>query len=95
MKLIFNFQIQDLSGNPIEGEQGRAGKILGQMLSSQNKGDSVKLFDWALKIWNGKEIEIDNTDCDVLIGLIESTELLTVLAKVPLINYVKSVKEKK
>ena len=93
MKLDFNFQITDLNGKAIEGENGKAGKILGGFLSAQNKGNSIKLYDWALKTWNGTPLEIDDTDADVLVGLVETTEMLTVLAKVPIINYIKGVKK--
>ena len=95
MKLDFNFQVKALDGKDIQGEGGSAGKILGGFLSAQNKGNSIKLYDWALKTWNATPLEIDDTDADVLIGLIETTEMLTVLAKVPLMEYIKSVKAKK
>lgn len=95
MTLNFNFKIKDLAGKAIEGPNGNAGKLLAQMLSGLNKGNSVKLYDWALKLWNGKPLEIDDTDADVLSGLIDGSEFLTVMGKVPLIEYIKSVKEKK
>lgn len=92
MKLDFNFDIKDLTGNAIKGQT--AGKILAQMLSQQSKGNSLKLYDWALKLWNDKPIEIDATDSDVLLSLVESSEYLTIISKVPIMNYIKSVKEK-
>jgi hypothetical protein len=92
MKLDFNFQIKGLDGNDIQGEGGNAGKLLSALLASQNKGNSIKLYDWALKVYNNTPLEIDSTDADVLIGLIEASESLTVIGKVPLINYIKSVK---
>ena len=97
MKLNFTFALKDLSGNPIEGENGKptmANKLLAQMLSSQNKGNSIKLLDWALKVWDGKELDLDETDAEVLLTLIENTEMLTALAKVPMIKHIKAVKEK-
>jgi hypothetical protein len=90
MKLDFNFQFKGLDGKEMKGDS--AGQVLSQVLASQNKGNSIKLYDWALKLYNGQELEIDDTDADVLIGLIESTEALTIMAKVPLVNYIKSKK---
>ena len=92
MKLLFNFKMPNLDGTT--DNNPKASAILSQMLSSQNKGNSIKLYDWAMKIYREQPLEIDQTDSDVLYELINSTELLTVAAKVPLMNYIKSVKDK-
>ena len=76
MKLDCNFQIKGLDGNDIQGEGGNAGKLLSALLASQNRGNSIKLYDWALKVYNGTPLEIDDTDVDVLSGIIESSEQL-------------------
>jgi hypothetical protein len=94
MTLNFTFKFKDLAGKDIPGDNGNAGKILANMLSQQNKGNSIKMYDWALKLWNGKPIEVDDSDFDVLIALIENSEFLTIMAKAPLIEYMKSVKKK-
>lgn len=93
MKLDFNFQFKGLDNKEMTGAS--AGKILSQILASQNKGNSIKLYDWALKLFNDTPLEIDDTDADVLVALIENTEALTVMAKVPLVNYIKKIKEGK
>jgi hypothetical protein len=92
MKLDFNFNLKGLDGKDIQ--DSNAGKILAGVLSMQNKGNSIKLFDWALKMYNNQPLEIDDTDCDVLLRLIESTEQLTILAKVPMIEYLNKAKGK-
>ena len=93
MKLDFNFQFKGLDNKEMQGES--AGRILSQVLASQNKGNSVKLYDWALKLFNNTPLEIDDTDADVLLALIENAESLTIMAKVPLGNYIRKVKEGK
>lgn len=92
MKLNLNWNLKGLDGKELAGNN--AGKILANALAGQNKGNSIKLHDWALKLWNGTALEIDDTDAEVLVALIEASEMLTVLAKAPLIEYVKKVKEK-
>jgi hypothetical protein len=92
MQLNFDFKLKGLDGQELSGNN--AGQVLASMLAMQNKGNSIKLFDWAMKLYNNQTLEIDETDCDVLLALIESTEQLTILAKVPMINYIKSVKKK-
>lgn len=94
MNLNFNFKLKDLNGKSIEGDNGNAGKILGQMLFSQNKGNSLKLHDWALKVFNNKPIDLDDTDTNVLYGLIEQSEWLLVASKAPMLSYIDSVKDK-
>lgn len=91
MKINLAFNFTNLLGKEISGES--AGKILAAYLSTTNKGNSIKLWDWALKLYNDKDLEIDSTDADVLIGLIENAENLTVLAKAQILNYINSVKE--
>lgn len=91
MKINLNWNLKDLGGIEIEG--ANAGKTLANAIAGQNTGNSIKLHDWALKLYNGKDLEIDDTDADVLIALIDSSQLLTVLAKAPLIEYVKKKKE--
>lgn len=95
MKLNFNFRIKNLNGEEIQGNNGLANKILGDLLASQGKGNSIKLLDWALKVWNGEDLEIDDTDSDVLYAIIDTSESITALAKAPILKYIKSVKEKK
>lgn len=94
MNFNFKFKLKDLDGNPIKGDAGNAGKVLANALSMSNKGQAIKLHDWALKLWNEKPIDIDETDSDVLYALIESSEYLTVIGKVPILQYIKSVKDK-
>jgi len=93
MVLDFNFYIKDFDGKDIQDAQ--AGKLLANALSFLNKGNSIKLYDWALSIWKGKTLEIDSTDCEMLCAIIESSENLTVLSKAQILNYIKSMTNKK
>ena len=95
MKLNFKFKIKNLSGKEVDGpdELIFANKLLGNMLSQMNKGNSIKLFDWAYKLWNKGEIEIDSTDSEVLHELIDKSEFLTVLSKTPMLELIKKKKD--
>lgn len=89
MKLNFDFQIKALDGKEFKGDESNAAKILGSMLSALNKGNSMKLWDWAQTIWNKKDLEIDKTDSEVLKALIENSESLPVITKAQLIERIK------
>lgn len=95
MKLNFDFNVKNLGGEIIQGENGHAGKLLASVLSQMNKGNSIKLYDWALKLWNKQALEIDDTDVKVLETIIEESQMITVLAKVPMLEHIKKQQEKK
>lgn len=89
MKINLNFQIKNLQGEEIKGEFGHAGKVLANMLAQQSKGNSIKLYDWALKLWNSQALELDDVDAGVLYALVENSETLTIIAKVPIMKAIK------
>lgn len=95
MKLNLDFQIKDLNGKFIDVEAGHAGKLLASALSSSNKGNAIKLMDWALKLWNKQVVELDDTDKDILKALIDSTEFMTLLAKQQILLAIKAAEEAK
>lgn len=81
MKISLDFQIKDLENKDLQGEGFHSGKIIATSLSQSNKGNSIKLHDWAIKFWNKQDVEIDETDKDVLLGFIETCEGITNLVK--------------
>lgn len=88
MKLDFNFQIKNLDGKDLEGENNHCGKILANYLQGFNKGNSLKLWDWAQTVWKKQPLEIDKTDSDVLKELIETGDL-PVITKAQMIEVIK------
>jgi hypothetical protein len=89
MVVKLDYQLNRLDGTPIEGDEGHAGKLVGRILAGQNQGNSIKLWDWALKLYNKQNLEIDSTDVKVLIGLIEADPQTTVLAKAQILPVLK------
>jgi hypothetical protein len=90
MKLDLNFTLKHLSGEEITGTS--AGKVLAGALSQENKGNSIKLWDWALKLYNDKPLELDSTDFEVLTTIVEQAATLTVLVKAQILSYTSEVK---
>lgn len=93
MKISLDFQLKGLNGQDLEGDGAHTGKIIAGSLAQANKGASIKLYDWASKLWNKDAIEIDDTDKDVLIGFIETAESLTNLSKAQALKVIKSQAE--
>lgn len=95
MKLTFNFVLKGLDGKPITNGDVHAGKILAQVLANLNgKGNSMKLWDWAQKLYNKSPIEIDETDAKVLEALIDASEHIPVLTKAPLLEHIEEQRKK-
>ena len=89
MKTVnFNFEINDLNGSPI----GNAGKLIGGLLMADNKGDSLKFYDWAIAFHKGEQKELDLSDFKKVYEFIENCEKLTNISKAQLLIYLNSLK---
>lgn len=89
-KLDLNFQLLSVSGKPIEGTT--AGKVLANAISQSNKGNAIKLWDWALKFFNDEPVTVDNSDLDLLTGMVEDSQILSVLSKAQILKAIKSLR---
>ena len=88
----FNKAITDLNGKPIKErlEDGTEveltmGKALAPMLAGARKGDALKMFNWALKLHNGEEVELDESDKETLRAFIKADESITNLFEAQLL----------
>ncbi len=89
MTLNFDFQIKNLKGEPFDGEGNNASTILSNFLASSNKGNAIKLWEWAQKVHQKKPLELDSTDAEVLMALVESTEAFPAITKAQIIEVIK------
>jgi hypothetical protein len=79
MKLDLNFDLKDLAGNVIP--ESNCGKIVANTLTQEAQGDALKYWDWALKLHNGKVLELDNSDQGTFKEYIKSSQYLSILLK--------------
>ena len=77
MKLNVAFEIFDLSDKKVPE---RTNKFIAEMLM-EYKGDSLKLYELALKINKNESIEIDTTDLKLIEDAIKSNQRYTNLVK--------------
>ena len=84
MKLDFNFDFIGLDDQVFEG--GNAGKMLAGALASASKGDALKFWDWAKKLFKGEVLDLDKSDQETLKGFVKDSETFTVLAKAQLLE---------
>lgn len=85
-KLNFDFLFKDLEGKEIKDAD--AGKMLGNALATSNKGDAVKTFEMAMKIYNHIEFEVDKSDKQMLVDFVKSNDGLTNLVKAQLLDII-------
>ena len=83
-KLNFNFLLKDLLGNEIA--DANAGKLLANLLSSDNGKNPMKFWTWAMAIFKGESIEVDGQDKDLLKTFITDSDKLTSLSKAQLLE---------
>lgn len=64
-----------------ELEDSNVGKLVAQVLVQSSKGDALKLWHWAQKLYVGEELDLDPSDTETLKNLIRENETLTILSK--------------
>jgi hypothetical protein len=79
MKINMDKPILGLDGKEIEGTH--LGKIIAQTLASASKGDALKFFTWAQKLYSGETLDLDPSDTETLKTFIKEAESLTILTK--------------
>jgi hypothetical protein len=90
--LDFNANLKGLDGQEIKDEKNEVitlGKMLANQLAFTGKGDALKLFSMAQKMYNGEVLDLDKSDEGVLKEFIKNNEQLTVLAKAQLLTVFK------
>jgi hypothetical protein len=70
-KIDLNFRLKSLKGEEIQGEVGEANKVVAEALYHSGS-DSLKFASWAIDLYAGKVIELDDTDRDVLKAFVET-----------------------
>lgn len=90
--LDFNQNLKGLDGTDVKDDKNEVitlGKLLANQLAFSSKGDALKIFNWAQKMYAGEVLELDKSDESTLKDLIKNNEQLTVLAKAQLLSVFK------
>ena len=84
MKIDLNAPIIDLDGTEIN--DSNMGKIVAQMLITETKGDALKYWDWAQKLYKGEILDLDKSDQEVFKNFIKETEKIPVITKAQILD---------
>jgi len=90
--LDFNQALKGLDGSEVLNEKNEpltVGRLLSTQLASASKGDALKLFGWAQKLYNGEVLDIDKSDESTLKEFIKGCDSLTILAKAQMLSVFK------
>jgi hypothetical protein len=79
MKINMNVSILGLDGQELP--ESNIGKLIAQVLVQSSKGDAMKLWFWAQKLFAGEELELDPSDAEILKTFVKDSDSLTILAK--------------
>lgn len=81
-KINLNFNLKGLDGKEIEN--ANAGQLLANLLAQRSDEDSLKLYEIAKKIYEGKPLELDTVDKSRVVSIIKETKEFTNLLKAQL-----------
>jgi len=79
MKIDKNKAILGLDGKEIP--DSNIGQLVARILVEGSKGDALKFWHWAQKLYKGEELDLDPTDTETLKNTIKDSESLTILSK--------------
>jgi hypothetical protein len=91
--LDFTQTLKGLDGTPVKDTDDNGislGRLLSGQLAQSNKGDALKLFTWAQKLYAEQPLDLDPSDSTTLQDFIKNNEQLTVLAKAQLLSVFKN-----
>lgn len=76
-KLNLDFILTDYTGKKMEGDEDvvHCGKFLANFLGRGTSDQPVKFFDWAIKLYNKQEIDLDKSDIASLRKFVTSQQM--------------------
>lgn len=82
-----NFNLLSLDGQEIA--DAHAGKLLANVLVSAGKGDAMKYWTWAQKLYAGEELSLDPSDMETLKNFVKESDTMSILAKAQILERIK------
>lgn len=91
MKIDLNFKIKGLDATDIP--DSNAGKILANVLVSGTKGDALKFYGWAVKLYADEAIDVDKSDLQKIKTFVSDSDNLPIITKAQILDVLNNVKE--
>jgi hypothetical protein len=95
-ELNFNAPYIGLDGKQIklDPETETLNKIIGNTLVASNKGETLKFYDWAVKIYKGESIHVDAADLKKIRDFVDNHAEMYILCKAQLLKIIDEAKAK-
>lgn len=93
IKIELNRPLTDLEGKPVRDIL--LGKQLAEVLSASTKGNSIKVIAWAIDLWKGEPLQVDDSDKQWLREFVESSDHMANLLKAQLLTVINEAKNGK
>lgn len=90
--MYVSFDIDLLGAKGVSNGQ-KLGDLLSDLLLTETKGNTRKLYGWGLLLAHGKEIFLDDADKKLLTDLVDGTERLIVLVKAQILNILDGINQ--
>lgn len=78
MKIQTQIKLKGLDGKEFENEL-TLGQALGNILSSSEEGGKMKLYILGSKLYQEKEVEVDESDLNLIKNAVKGTKIYTAL----------------
>lgn len=90
MKLSFEKPLLGIDGKEIldNNDPLSMSKIVANLFANSQTQEPAKYVDWAIKIWNGQEIEVDRSDLEKIKTFITTHQGLSNLARVRILEVI-------
>lgn len=98
MKIDLNKPLKALNGEIIKNDKDEPvmiGQTIAGVMVMQTKGDILKYFGWATQLYQGKAVEMDKSDINVLRGFIENSDNMTILLKAQALEIIEKAEKLK
>ena len=93
MVINLNQSLVDMEGTPIPDAE--MNKILANALQNSRTGDALKLWNWAVKLYNNEELDLDPSDFSTIRAFVEAEQTFPVLTKAQILTALDASKEAK
>lgn len=90
-KINLKMNLKNLTGGDVTPVT-TLGEVLASHMAGSIKGDPIKYLDWAIDLYNSREISVDEADFIKIKNFIQDSDTITILAKGQMLKHLNTIK---
>jgi len=96
IKVDLNVPLKGLDGTVVNenGTPLTCGKVLANQLASASEGDAIKMYGWAVKMYENQPVEVDDSDFKKMRDFTEASKQMSILAKAQILSALDECKDR-